>query len=271
MTRFCVLIVAVIALGLGMGCGQNGNSAGARSAAGASRPSATSQAVWPRKDLPPVPAGKSVTPEPREGKWLAVHESFVRRAARNADADVVFLGDSITAEFNVHSCAPDGQPFKAVNLGIAGDRTENVLWRIQNGELEGSKAKVVVLLIGTNNLGNNYGVDDAVAGIGEIIKAIQARCPTAKILLMGIFPRWNDAEFRQKIKQANARMAKYADGKAVRFLDIGEKFLEPDGTLSVQVAHDLTHLTRRGYQIWRDNMCPTLYEMLGIETTQDGR
>ena len=267
MKRLAIMIVVTAILGLGLlGCGQNANSAG--TVAKASRPAASSQAVWPRKDLPPVPVGKSVIPAPRDGKWLAVHESFVRRAARNADADVVFLGDSITAEFNVHSCAPDGQPFKAVNLGIAGDHTENVLWRVQNGELEGSKAKVIVLLIGTNNLGNNYGVDDAVAGIGEINKAIQVRCPTAKILLMGIFPRWNDVEFRQKIKQANARMAKYADGQAVRFLDIGEKFLEPDGTLSVEVARDLTHLTRRGNQIWRDNMCPTLYEMLGIKPTQ---
>jgi beta-glucosidase len=218
----------------------------------------------PEKGLPVKPVGTATRPAVGVdgASWLKMHESFVKRV-RRGDIDVVFFGDSITYQFSGQGFVVRYGKIKAVDFGINGDRTENVLWRINNGEMDGISPKVVVLLIGTNNLGHNYTVSDTADGVGEIIKAIQAKSPSTKILLLGIFPRWNDAQFRQKIKQTNKLIARYADGQRVRFLDFGDKFLEKDGKLSKEIMSDLTHLTHRGYEIWVQNMDTVLYEMLG--------
>ena len=206
-------------------------------------------------------------PVPRDAAWLKRHEGFVE-LAKKGDVGVVFLGDSITDFWRY----PEGQevwnhyfrPLKAANFGIQSDRTEHVLWHVQNGELEGIEPRVVVLLIGTNNTGSNSAGEIA-AGVQAIVQEIKAQKPATKVLLLGIFPRGSkptDA-VRQKIKETNELLVKLDDGgQRVRFLDMGAKFLEPDGSLSPKIMPDATHPNKGGYKIWAKEMEPALTELL---------
>lgn len=207
------------------------------------------------------PAG--VQPEPKAGGWMKRHEAFVEEA-RKGGFDVLFLGDSIVdgwrsgAQKKIFDAAFG--PLKAANFGIPADRTEHVLWRIENGEFEGlTLPRVVVLLIGTNDLGLKKPpprpAESAVAGIDAILRAIQKKSPTTKVLLLGIFPRGEkpDHPLRAAVTKVNEAIAKFDDdGKSVKFLDLGGKFLEPDGTISRETMPDFFHLTPKGYQIWAD-------------------
>src|SRR5262249_31376212 len=149
-------------------------------------------------------------------------------------------------------------------FGIGGDRTQHVLWRLQNGELDGIKPKVVMLMIGTNNMGSNS-VEEIADGIKAIVQEIKKQTPETKVLLLGIFPRSPKAEdsVRTKIKDVNKIVAKLDDdGKSVRYLDIGDKFLEKDGSLSKEIMPDYLHLSPDGYKIWADAVLPPITEML---------
>ena len=142
---------------------------------------------------------------------------------------------------------------KPANFGIAGDTTQGVLWRMQNGELEGFKAKLIILMLGTNNINRNP-VDEIVDGDRLIVEEFKKRQPQAKVLVLGVFPRNAQADnpMRATIKEINAKLAKLADNRQVFFMDIGAKFLQPDGTLSTEVMADGLHPTAKGYQIWAD-------------------
>jgi lysophospholipase L1-like esterase len=155
------------------------------------------------------------------------------------------------------------EPLKSANFGIGGDRTQHVLWRLQNGELEGIQPKVAVLMIGTNNLGSNT-EEEIAAGITAIVKAIHSKSPDTKVLLLGIFPRSAKATdaVRDKIKKINERIAEMGKEKYVRYLDIGQKFLEEDGSLSKKIMPDYLHLSAKGYQIWADAVEPKVKELL---------
>ena len=164
-------------------------------------------------------------------------------------------------------CIRDRAPLKAANFGIGGDRTEHVLWRLENGNFDGLKPKAIVLMIGTNNTGHqgrpqkelNGAVYECTAeqtaeGIKAILGQLRQKCPDAKILVLGIFPRGADKndKFRQQNEATNAIVKGFADGQKVFFLDVGAKFLEPDGTLSKTIMPDLLHPNEKGYQIWSD-------------------
>ena len=179
---------------------------------------------------------------------------------------VVFLGDSITAGWgrnkNIWETA-FGQ-YKPANFGIGGDKTPHVLWRITNGELDGIKPKAVVLMIGTNN-----STDDSAEGIANgikvIVETVRKKQPQAKILLLAVFPRGekvSDNTKRDKLNQVNATIAKMDDGKNIHFLDIGSKFLQPDGSLAKDIMYDFLHLSEAGYQIWADAISPKLAELM---------
>ena len=211
-------------------------------------------------------------PVPKTGGWMKTHEGFVE-TAKKGGFDVLFTGDSITDGWrnNPQRKIFDATfgPLKAANFGLSGDRTQHLLWRLQNGEFEGlTLPRVIVLMIGTNNIGQQNNPEppaSAIAGIQAIVKEIRKKSDHAKILLLGVFPRAEkpDHVLRGMVKEINAAAAKLDDeGKSVKFLDIGEKFLQPDGTISKEIMHDYLHLTEKGYQIWADAIKDTLIEML---------
>jgi N-acetylglucosamine-6-sulfatase len=181
------------------------------------------------------------------------------------EIDVGVVGDSITARWRGgESWKKHWGAYRAVNMGIGGDRTQNVLWRLQNGELDGYKAKLFVVMIGTNNLFDRKTEPaDAAAGIKAIIDLIQTKQPQAKILLLGIFPRGEKPNpGRDKIAATNELISKYQGG-AVHYMDIGAKFLEPDGTISKEVMHDSLHLAPKGYDIWAEAIGAKVKELVG--------
>jgi lysophospholipase L1-like esterase len=203
-------------------------------------------------------------------KFMRLHAQFLQQA-KDGGVDLLFLGDSITEGWfwgnnrdiwNAHF-----GKYNPANFGIGGDRTEHVLWRIENGELDGKMhPKVIVLMIGTNNIG--WPAADIEKGVRKIIDVIHQKQPDAKLLLLAIFPRGADpkdpqvVEMREKIKTVNAGLATLDDGSKTRFLDIGDKFLSPDGTISKDIMPDALHPNHNGYQIWANAMQPLLDEMM---------
>jgi lysophospholipase L1-like esterase len=205
------------------------------------------------------------TGRPNE-RFMQMHREFVERASKG-DVEVLFVGDSITAGWSRQKQVWDQHfgKYNPANFGIGGDRTQHVLWRMLNGELEGIKPKVVVLLIGTNNSKTDP-PDKIVSGVEKIVQTIREKTD-AKVLLLAIFPRGETAgkaaEQRATIDQVNARLAKLDNGKNIRFLDIGEKFLQPDKSISKEIMNDYLHLTTKGYEIWAGAIDQPLTEMVG--------
>ncbi len=215
------------------------------------------------------PTDKPATPGERkwmtEKQWLERHEKLVNRS-RQGNVDVMFLGDSITQGWPGPVWNKHFGSMNAANYGIGGDATQHVLWRLENGEAQNITPKVVVLLIGTNNFGNlNDNAADTARGVEAVVASLRHKFPAAKILLMGIFPRAEkpDHDFRRRIAQANARIAQLHDGNTVHYLDIGDKFLAPDGTLPKEIMPDFLHLSPKGYEIYAEAITPTLKKLLG--------
>jgi lysophospholipase L1-like esterase len=217
----------------------------------------------------------AVIPVPRTfpTNWMSSHEALVKQA-KQGGIDLLFLGDSITAGWfwgngGINVWKKCYAPRHAAEFGIGYDRTENVLWRITHGELDGIKPKVVVILIGTNNCGNEDDgkprntTPEIIQGVTAIVNELRARLPESKILLFGIFPRGEtNNPVREQVRAVNAQLAKLDDGKRVKFMDIGPKFLGPDGTLSRAIMPDLLHPSEKGYRIWADAMESTLDQMM---------
>jgi beta-glucosidase len=210
----------------------------------------------------------AVTPVPREGEWWNERHQAMNARAEMGDVDLVFIGDSITQGWEGNGKAAWEKhfaPLKAMNLGISGDRTQHVLWRLDNGNLEGITPKVVVIMIGTNN---SNGMDNTAEEIADGIQAIVARLrkklPEMKILVLAVFPRGEKPNpQRDKIKEVNETVAKSADGKTVYFLDIGGEFLADDGSLPMEIMPDFLHLSEKGYTIWAEAIEPKVKELMG--------
>ena len=220
-------------------------------------------------DHSPPPANPAIAPVPRPGLWIKLHEAYVATAGRG-NVELLFLGDSITSLWN--GTAPDVwsryyAPRKAANFGIGGDHTQHLLWRLDHGELDGIKPKVVVLMIGTNNIPHDT-EDQVVEGIAAVVGRVRLKLPESKVLLLGVTPRGLDRDPSQvttppdpRVDRLNARLARLADGRAIRYLDIGPALLDPAGRLVQAIEPDFLHLSRKGYRIWADAMEPTLWEM----------
>ena len=211
-------------------------------------------------------AHDAVTPVPRDGNWMKRHESFNERV-KKGNVDLLLIGDSITQGWEGAGKAAWEKhytPRNAVNLGIGGDRTQHVLWRLDNGNVEGISPKAAVLMIGTNNSGTNSSVQIA-EGVEAIVKKLRTKLPKTKILVLGIFPRGatiDDA--RRKVNAgANLSIRKLADGEMVHYLDIGDKFLNNDGTLSKEVMPDLLNLNEKSYTTWAEAIEPKVKELMG--------
>jgi lysophospholipase L1-like esterase len=222
-------------------------------------------AVAVAKDAPRNPA---VTPAGRSDAWWQQRHQSMNARVMQGDVDLVFIGDSIT-----HGWEGAGKEVwqrfygsrNAVNLGIGGDQTCHVLWRLDNGNIAGISPKLAVVMIGTNNVGSGQTSEQTAAGVKAIVDKLRTKLPQTNILLLAVFPRGADNHdgLRQLNTKANKIIAKLADGKKVFYLDIGPKFLCPDGTLSKQIMPDLLHPNAKGYEIWAEAIEPDVAKLMG--------
>jgi lysophospholipase L1-like esterase len=197
--------------------------------------------------------------------------------------DVYFVGDSITRRWRatdypqfLKNWDANFHGWNAANFGWGGDTIGNILWRIENGELEGVHPRVMVVLAGTNNVGRAPAADDRasdiVQGTRALLDSMRKKAPKATIIVMGILPR-NDgrrpAEVVASITRINEKIAKLADGKTIRYLDINDKLADTDGKLIEGMTVDRLHLSVKGYQVWADALKPVLTELLGPPAKTD--
>jgi len=189
---------------------------------------------------------------------------------RERKPQLVFIGDSITHFWGGEpgdGCQRAEEVWQkyygarhALNLGFGWDRVENVLWRLQHGELDGATPKVAIIMIGTNNRDVNS-PEEIADGVRAICSEIKKRSPQTKILLLAVFPRGAKPDAGRLKTDALNRLLAKLDG--VTFLDIGAKFLNADGTISKEIMGDYLHPTAKGYAIWAEAMEPTLRQLLG--------
>ncbi len=182
------------------------------------------------------------------------------------EVDLLFLGDSITQGWEGAGKDAWERHFgtlRPMNAGIGGDRTQHVLWRLENGNVKGITPKVAIVMIGTNNSGTDT-ADQIAAGIKAIVTSLRHKLPGTKILLLAIFPRGETpADPKRKVNAAaNDLIKPLDDGKHVFYLDIGPQFLTPDGTLEKQIMPDRLHLSPAGYEIWATAIRPKIDALL---------
>ena len=217
-----------------------------------------------------VQAHSAVDPVPRGDQWWQDrHAGFNKTVAEvGRKAQVVFIGDSITQGWEgagKEVWARFYAPRNAINLGIGGDRTQHVLWRLDNGNLEGLAPKAAVVMIGTNNSnGEDNTPEQIVDGVTAIVKRLRDRLPDTRVLLLAIFPRAeNFTAQRGKLAMINQALRRLADGEHVQWIDFGHRFLNDDGTMPAAVMPDYLHLSPAGYRIWADELEPFLARVLG--------
>lgn len=229
-------------------------------AAAAPKPATAAKASAPKAPRKPEDA---VTPAVKNPER---HERFLERV-KQGEIDLVFLGDSITDGWprNGERSWLKFAPYKPANFGISGDRTEHVLWRITNGELDGINPKGVVIMIGTNNIGQNADEKPewAAAGVKKIVDTVREKLPNARILLLGVFPRGTaDSPQRKAVNEINEIISKYGDGKTVSYLDIGKVFLDENGEIPADVMPDKLHPNAKGYDIWYEAVKAPIAELM---------
>jgi lysophospholipase L1-like esterase len=216
--------------------------------------------------VPAVYVNSALVPAKHEGQRTDL--VLQRAKAAPGDYDIEFIGDSITDFWDDRGQNVWQEYYghrKAINFGVSGDRTQHVLWRFENGQLDGIKAKVAIVMIGTNNSNNKDNTEaEILEGVTAIIRQIRTRQPETKILLLGIFPRGKSfSPQRGKILQVNQALARLDDGKNVFYLDFGSQLIANDGSISKDIMKDALHPTEAGYKIWAAAMEPKLKELLG--------
>lgn len=213
-----------------------------------------------------APPPATVIAERQNEWWIARHKAKLREISENADKiDLVFIGDSITQALE----RPDSAPLvagtfpgmKILNLGYSADRTEHVLWRLRNGEIDGIAPKAAIVMIGTNNSGQRSDPPEITTkAIGMILEELRAKMPTTKIVLLSIFPR-GDAphSLNQKI---NALLPSFADGKTIFHHDINDAFLDETGQVPTEIMPDKLHPSAKGNALWMKALKPRLDHIL---------
>ncbi len=230
--------------------------------------------AFPGGTVPPPPA-QLIQPAPDAAtpvlsyRTVKPDEDYLKKHQGLCDAlleqkpKLVFIGDSITARLGTRDMLNSrfGEQYEPGMFAIGGDWMQNVLWRIENGPLEQVKPKAIVLLIGTNNVGR-YTADEISLGIGKIVQTLHRQTPGSEIILMGIFPRGESIHNNpgyEKIKQINKSLAELAEKTdKVVFLDIGDRLVGADGTISKEIMPDLLHVAPKGLDIWADSLSPIL-------------
>jgi lysophospholipase L1-like esterase len=202
-------------------------------------------------------------------RFAAKHEANKARAAEG-DVEVLFMGDSITDFWRNETGRFAGKPvldeyfgdLKIANFGIAGDTTQGVLYRLENGEGEGFTPQAIMLMIGTNNTRANIAGEIA-EGIGAVVLSLRSHFPQARILLLGVFPRSTpDSPLRAQIAEINRTIERLADGEHVVYRDIGGVFLDADGRIPADVMSDGLHPTTKGYRLWAEAVNDDLRALL---------
>jgi len=222
----------------------------------------------------------AVTPEARTDKnSQAAHEMLLAKARRGG-IDLYFEGDSITRRWG----ATDYPAFlanwrknffgwNAADFGWGADRIQNILWRVENGELDGVNPKVIVILAGTNNIGKTPPGEGKVGEITEGIRGLVGLCrqkaPSATIILTAIFPRNDNLAAIPTINRVNEALAKLADGSSVRFLNVNGRLADKDGIWFEGMTIDKLHPSLAGYQVWADGLRPILGKLLGPPAATD--
>ena len=211
----------------------------------------------------PLPAGTSIDAfsAPRLDQ-LNQFLDHVHQARTMPQVDLIFDGDSITDYWQGTGrdlFTKNYGPRHVVDFAIAGDRTQHVLWRLQHGQLDTLHPKLVMLMIGTNNIGSDP-VADIAAGVEKIVATYREKTPDAHILLLGVFPRGekSDDPLRAQVKGINDILAAKAWDDHVTYLNINDKLLQPDGTSTRDVLPDLVHPSPKGYQLWADAVQPVI-------------
>jgi lysophospholipase L1-like esterase len=212
---------------------------------------------------------------------LTAHSQLVDKARRGG-IDVYFIGDSIVRRWGatdypelLANWTSNFFGWNAGNFGWGADTIQNILWRLDNGELDGVQPKVIVVLAGSNNIGKQPptpATESSVArGLEAILKVCRRKAPRASIVLTAIFPRNDNIDVMPGINRINARLANLADGRRVRFLDVNGTLADSSGRLfdGMMNARDLLHPTLRGYQVWADALKPILTDLLGPPAATD--
>jgi len=221
-------------------------------------------------------------PAPRADKnSQRAHEQLVEKA-KQGGIDIYFTGDSITRRWGTkdpqyHELLANWLTnffgWNAGDFGWGADLTQNILWRLQHGELDGVNPKVIVILAGINNVGTLPGGDEKVAditrGLQAIVKVAQEKAPSAVIILTGIFPRNDNLAVMPEINQINENLAKMADGNKIRYLNINNKLADKDGKWFPGMSRDRLHPTVKAYQLWADALKPIFTEILGPPAKTD--
>ena len=225
-----------------------------------------------------VSAADKPAPRMDKNSQLA-HEQLVAKA-KQGGIDVYFVGDSITRRWG----ATDYPQFlanwrtnffgwNAGNFGWGADSIQNILWRMENGELDGVNPKVIVVLAGINNVGTVPGgdekVEDITRGLKALVKVCQDKAPNAVLILTGLFPRNDNMAVVPEINRINENLAKIADGKKIRYLNVNDRLADADGKLFPGMSQDRLHPALKAYQIWADGLKPILTEILGPPAATD--
>jgi len=210
----------------------------------------------------------AVKPIPGGGqRWQDRHEAINQRV-KQEKVELLFIGDSIVQNWKFPE---DGKPVwdqfygkrHAANLGISGDRTEQVLWRLTHGNLEGISPKLAIIMIGQNN-GPFNTAEEIAEGVTTIVKTVRERLPNTKILLLGIFYRGEEPnDERQKLAKTNMIIGNLADNSTVHYMDISKIFLRPDGKISKDLMPDFEHPSPRGFCVWAEAIETKVAELMG--------
>jgi len=234
-----------------------------------------------KAQTPPPGQNLAVFPVPRMEPHNQQRHIRFNEQSKEGTAELVFLGDSITQGWEgAGKAAWDkywAPNYKAVDFGIGGDRTEHILWRLDNGNFDGLKPKAIVLMIGTNNVGHlgrpqaelgglvyHCSAEETAQGVKAILEKLKTKLPDTKVLLLGIFPRGADGNdpARKQNEATNAIIKGFADDKTVFFMDIGSKLLQPHGILTKEIMPDLLHLSPQGYEIWCEAIKDKVQELM---------